>query len=57
MKRPALINAITYQALHSAIARLGANQDEEEEDEAAVTRLRQEVREIGSVVLKQRKDR
>lgn len=32
MKRPALINAITYQALHSAIARLGANQGGEEEE-------------------------
>lgn len=32
MKEPALINAITYQALHSAIARLGAGEDKKTED-------------------------
>lgn len=32
MKEPALLNAITYQALHSAIARLGAGEDKDGED-------------------------
>lgn len=43
MKRPALINAITYQALHSAIVRLGDNQDGEEENEP------QDINEAGEI--------